>query len=187
MKTMQNEVTHNETIKKEISKPSFPDVRQCVLFYNNSQDIQFSNLELGITGNFFHQRFDNDKIEIKIHFKKGDYLSYGSLEQIPNIFLIQPNKDCPFLKYHSFAWDEAGVVCTTDNAGWIKKQINSNKDIPEICNEICSYDVENECLTIYMLIPHDYVLEYGTIPETQTIYFEFKTGSYHRRLDKMMG
>ena len=74
MKTMQNEVTNNQTIEKEIIKPSFPDVTETVFCYGKCT--RFSNQQLGIKGEFLA---DSGKLEVKVSFKKGEYLAFVKL------------------------------------------------------------------------------------------------------------
>lgn len=168
MKTMQNEVTNNQTIEKEIIKPSFPDVTETVFCYGKCT--RFSNQQLGIKGEFLA---DSGKLEVKVSFKKGEYLAFVKLSGNSQIaFVKQPNKDCPL---------------PLKDPGWHKAKINSNEDIPLVCKDLCHYDEENECLTFLMFVGNDYVLDYGTYPSSQSIYFQFTTGHRWRFLDRVMG
>ena len=148
MKTMQNKVTNNKAIEKDITKPSFPIVTETVFFYGKCT--QFCNYELGVTGKF---QADSGKLEVKFPFKKGEYLSFVELFRRRQIaFVKQPNKNCPL---------------PINDPNWHKKQINSNKDIPSVCQDLCHYDEENEYLTISMSIGNDYALDYGTYIKTR--------------------
>jgi hypothetical protein len=158
MKTMQNEVTKNETL---------PKVSKTVFFYGEGKT--FIDDATKIAGEFY----TGGKLIVKIHLKKGEYLLYSEIPQRQMFtFVRQLDNNHPLY---------------LDDPKWHRSLINSSKDIPSIYSDLCYYDEENECLTISLSVCNDYAIDYGTYPWANSIYLQFQTGHHWRFIDRVTG
>lgn len=151
----------------EFTRKPLPDVYNVEFFYD--KNVEFSNDELGITGNY---NSNSGKVEVKLPFEKGAYL----------LFLNYVGKQLMFSKQPT---ESENLPLPLD--GWIKKQITSDEDIPAECHNFCHYDELNQILTVTLTVPYDYALNYGTQPWCNSIYLQFMTGHRWRFLDRVTG
>lgn len=153
-----------ENINVSTCKP-LPEVNKSVFFYGESKE--FSNNELGITGEY---HADSGKLEVRMPFERGAYFLFLDYWQL--IISKQPNESDPF---------------PLSSEEWVKKQINSDEDIPEECRSFCHYDEKNNMLVVTLSIPYDYALDYGTQCWCNCTYLQFMTGHRWRFLDRVTG
>lgn len=152
-------------MRKEENNQPFTET---IFFYGDEQE--FTNRDLGIYGHFSSKL---GRLMVKMSFNKGEYLLFLENPSTRTVIVLKQSQDTDELPFQSNKW--------------IKKQINSEKDIPEKCRYYCSYDETNQTLIVDLIISDDHALDYGTRPWCYATFLQFMPGGRWRFLDRING